>query len=171
MRDNLKNDCLCYTVDAMLTLCTRCLAGLLFLAPLLDAQDRYPDPIPASGFSVRVEAVATIPDSSPNNPPRLHVLTQDPGGRLFVNDQRGVLYTFDEESGAVTEYLDLRDYPELDIRAGFEDGFNGLCLSSGFPERRDRWIRPALYDFQFGQHEPVPRLRSRRIDGFPYPPD
>lgn len=100
--------------------------------PLLHAQDRYPDPIPASDFSVRVEALATIPDSSPNNPPRLHVLTQSPDGRLFVNDQRGVLYTFDEETGAVTEYLDLRDYPELDIRAGFEDGFQGFAFHPDF---------------------------------------
>lgn len=104
----------------------------LLAVPLLHAQDRFPDPIPASGFSVRVEPVATIPDSSSNNPPRLHVLTQDPGGRLFVNDQRGVLYSFDEETGAVTEYLDLRDYPELDIRAGFEDGFQGFAFHPDF---------------------------------------
>lgn len=99
---------------------------------LLHSQDRFPDPIQPSGFSVGVEAVVTIPDSSPNNPPRLHVLTQDPGGRLFVNDQRGALYTFDEATGVVTEYLDLRDYPELEIRAGLEDGFQGFAFHPDF---------------------------------------
>lgn len=108
------------------------LATFLLALPLLHAQDRYPDPIPASGFSVQVEEVATIPDSTANDPPRLHVLTQDPGGRLFVNDQRGVLYTIDEQTGAVTQYLDLRDYPALDIRAGFEDGFNGFAFHPDF---------------------------------------
>ena len=105
---------------------------ILLAAPVLEAQDRFADAIPASGFSVRIESVVTIPDSSNNNPPRLHVLTQDPGGRLFVNDQRGVLYTFDEETGVVTEYLDLRDYPELDIRAGSEDGFQGFAFHPDF---------------------------------------
>ncbi|MFO7725401.1 MAG: PQQ-dependent sugar dehydrogenase [Oceanipulchritudo sp.] len=104
----------------------------LFTAPLTQAQDRFPDPIPASDVSVSVKAVATIPDSRTNNPPRLHVLTQDPGGRLFVNDQRGVLYTFDEATGTVTEYLDLRDYPSLAISAGLEDGFQGFAFHPDF---------------------------------------
>jgi hypothetical protein len=105
---------------------------ILFLAPLLEAQDRFPDPVPPSTFSVHLEAVATIPDSSPNNPPRLHVLTRGPGGRLFVNDQRGVLYAFDAVSGVVSEYLDLRDYPSLQLRAGFEDGFQGFAFHPDF---------------------------------------
>lgn len=106
--------------------------SILLLPFALHAQDPLPEAGPASTLSARVEAVATIPDSSTNNPPRLHVLTQDPGGRLFVNDQRGVLYTFDEATGAVSEYLDLRDYPALDIRAGFEDGFQGFAFHPDF---------------------------------------
>lgn len=106
------------------------LAFFLFAvaSPLLHAVDRFPDPIPMSGISVEVEAVATIPDSSSGRPPRISVLTQDPSGRLFANDQRGPMYAFEESTGVVTEFLDLRDYPELDIISTSEAGFQSFAF-------------------------------------------
>lgn len=92
----------------------------------------FPDPIPMSGVSVEVKTVATIPDSSANNPARLSVLTQDPSGRLFVNDQRGPLYHFDEATGAVSEYLDIRDYGALQIVSTSEAGFQSFAFHPDF---------------------------------------
>ncbi len=98
----------------------------------LFAADPFPDPIPMSGVSVEVETVATIPDSTSGSPPRLSVLTQDPSGRLFVNDQRGPLYLVDEETGAVTEFLDLRDFSDLAIVSTSEAGFQSFAFHPDF---------------------------------------
>ena len=98
------------------------------------AQNRFRDPIPRSGFSVKVDEVAVIPDSRTRQPPRISVVTQDPLGRLFANDQRGPLYTFDEATGDVVEYLDLRDFPELSILSTSEAGFQGFAFHPSFFE-------------------------------------
>ncbi|NDV60985.1 PQQ-dependent sugar dehydrogenase [Puniceicoccales bacterium CK1056] len=104
----------------------------LLTPSLLSAQDYFPDPIPPSGIALKVSEVAVVPDSSPGQPPRLSVLTEDPAGRLFVNDQRGPLYLVDEPTGTVTEYLDIRDYSELDILATFEAGFQSFAFHPDF---------------------------------------
>ena len=101
-------------------------------ASLLQAQDPFPDPIPVSGIAVTVRDAVTLPDSSANRPPRISVVTQDPSGRLFANDQRGPLYTFNEVTGSFSEYLDLRDYAELQIVSTFEAGFQGFAFHPGF---------------------------------------
>jgi hypothetical protein len=110
---------------------TGILALTLSICPLT-GQDRFPLPIPSSPLVQEVLDVAVVPDSSPNQPPRLSVLTQDPGGRLFVNDQRGPLYTFNESTGEVIEYLDIRDYPDLQILSTFEAGFQGFAFHPEF---------------------------------------
>lgn len=98
----------------------------------LPAQDRFRSPIPKSGLSVEARDVAVLPDSRTRQPPRVSVVTQDPSGRLFANDQRGPLYAFDENSGQVTEYLDLRDFPELSIVSTSEAGFQGFAFHPSF---------------------------------------
>ena len=95
-------------------------------------QDRFRTPIPASDLSVLIEDFATVPDSRTRQPPRLSVLTPDPTGRLFVNDQRGPLYTIDSTGSNVTEYLDLRDFPELRITSTFEAGFQSFAWHPDF---------------------------------------
>ncbi len=97
----------------------------------LSAQDPFPDPIPKSTVSVHVDAVATVPDSASNQPPRITVLTQDPGGRLFVSDQRGPLHTF-VEGGPVVEFLDLRDFPALALTTGNEPGLQSFAFHPEF---------------------------------------
>ena len=106
--------------------------GLVSVVPALTAQDYFPEPIPDSGIRLHADAIAVIPDSTPGQPPRISVLTQDPSGRLFANDQRGPLYLVDEATGGVTEYLDLRDYPELDIVSTFEAGFQSFAFHPEF---------------------------------------
>ena len=98
----------------------------------LFAQNRFRDPIPKSEFLAKVEEVAVVPDSRNRQPPRISVLTQDPAGKLFANDQRGPLYSIDESSGKVVEYLDLRDFRELDIESTSEAGFQGFAFHPDF---------------------------------------
>ncbi len=95
-------------------------------------QDRFPTPIPTSGLSVGIEDFAVIPDSTPGSPPRMSLLTPDPSGRLFVNDQRGPLYTIDATGTSVQEYLDLRDFPALQINSGSEPGFQSFAFHPDF---------------------------------------
>ncbi|MGR9089328.1 MAG: hypothetical protein ACU85U_01965 [Gammaproteobacteria bacterium] len=58
----------------------------ILLAPVVCAMDPFPDPIPPGPVTARIVDYATVPDASPNLPPRLSVLTADPSGRLFVAD-------------------------------------------------------------------------------------
>lgn len=98
----------------------------------VSAQNRFRDPIPPSDLSVLVEDFATIPDSSNRRPARASVLTTDPAGRLFVNDQRGPLYTIDATGDNVTEYLDLRDFSELRVLSTSEAGFQSFAFHPEF---------------------------------------
>ena len=102
------------------------------LPRLVVAQNFFTDTIPTSELAVRIEEFATIPDSWDNTPARVSVLTRDPSGRLFANDQRGPLYTIDSTGSEVTEYLDLRDFPALGILAGGEPGFQSFAFHPDF---------------------------------------
>lgn len=101
------------------------------VSPLL-GQNRFRDPIPTGGITVAIEEFATIPDSRNRQPPRLSVLTPDPTGRLFVNDQRGPLYNIDETGSTVTEYLDIRDFRDLRITSSSEAGFQSFAFHPDF---------------------------------------
>lgn len=105
---------------------------VVICASTASAQDRFPTPIPTGNPPVQIESFATIPDSSTNLPPRLNLLTPDPNGRLFVNDQRGPMYTIDPTGNNVTEYLDLRDFATLDIRSTSEAGFQSFAFHPDF---------------------------------------
>jgi len=89
-------------------------------------------PVDDSGLSFPFREVAIIPDSTPGLPPRVSVVTEDSHGRLFANDQRGPLYHIDPGTGIVTEYLDIRDYPELDLLSTFEAGFQAFAFHPDF---------------------------------------
>lgn len=96
------------------------------------SQDRFRTPIPLSELAVGIENFATIPDSRNRQPPRLSVLTPDPTGRLFVNDQRGPLYTMDSSGSSVSEYLDIRDFGDLRIVSTSEAGFQSFAFHPDF---------------------------------------
>ena len=108
--------------------------GLVLALALVraEAQDHFPDPIPTISVPVVFEDFATIPDSATDQPARMNYLTKDPTGRLFVNDQNGPLYTVDATGNNVSEYLDLRDYAELDINPAFEAGFQSFTFHPDF---------------------------------------
>ena len=95
-------------------------------------QDRFRDPIPLGNVTVKIEDFATIPDSRTRQPPRLSVLTPDPTGRLFVNDQRGPMYLMDSSGSNVTEYLDIRDFSELRLTSTSEAGFQSFAFHPDF---------------------------------------
>ncbi len=103
-----------------------------YAATVFAQQNHFPTPIPASNLQVLIEPFATIPDSSPGSPPRMSLLTPDPTGRLFVNDQRGPLYTINATGSTVTEYLDIRDFSELDILSTSEAGFQSFAFHPDF---------------------------------------
>ena len=98
-----------------------------YLTPMAFSQNHFPETIPTSDLMVRIEDFATIPDSRSNQPPRLNVLTPDPSGRLFVNDQRGPLYAIDSNSDP-TEFLDIRNFPQLSITSTSEAGFQSFAF-------------------------------------------
>lgn len=106
------------------------------LALSASAQDRFPDPIPTSSLETFIVDVATLPDSASGLPPRMNVMTTDPAGRFFVNDQRGPLYLVEllpDAPATVTEYLDLRNFPELQLRvASGEQGFQAFTFHPNF---------------------------------------
>lgn len=107
------------------------LGGLIALAVCAHAQS-YPSPIPISSLRVGIRDVARIPNSSGSTLPRMSVATRDPLGRLVVNDQRGPMYTVDVDSGAVSEYFDIRDYAGTNLVAGGERGFQGFAFHPDF---------------------------------------
>ena len=74
-------------------------------------QDPFPDPLPATDGVIRVgyTEFATIPDIN-GVAPRMMRLVDEPGTRrMFVNDQRGQLYTVSYDGRAVALYLDMTD--------------------------------------------------------------
>jgi hypothetical protein len=93
----------------------------------------FPSPIPISSLQVGIRDVARLPNPDATNVPRMSVATRDPSGRLFVNDQRGPLYTVDPTSGAVAEYFDIRDFAGIDLtNESGEQGFQGFAFHPDF---------------------------------------
>lgn len=106
---------------------------LTFIFPCVSsAQNFFRATVPTSDLAITVEEFATIPDSSTNNPARVSVLTTDPAGRLFANDQRGPLYNISADGNTVTEYLDIRDFSALSINSGSEPGFQSFAFHPDF---------------------------------------
>jgi hypothetical protein len=76
------------------------------------AQNYFTTPIETGPLAVGVRDFATLPDSvngASSGPARMSLMTADPLGRLFVNDQRGPIYNV-SPTGSVSEYLDIREY-------------------------------------------------------------
>lgn len=93
----------------------------------------FPSPIPISPRQVLIRDIARLPNPDSTNVPRMSVATRDPGGRLFVNDQRGPLYNVDPVSGTVTEYLDIRDFAGIALtNQSNEQGFQGFAFHPDF---------------------------------------
>ena len=75
-------------------------------------QDPFPKAIPATEGAITVNIVefASLPDISDGRVAPMMLLVDEPGtGRLFVNDQSGVLYSVSYDGRTVTPYLDHTD--------------------------------------------------------------
>lgn len=90
--------------------------------------------IPQGTIRVAIEEFARLPDtgSGQNAPARANLLTTDPLGRLFVNDQRGQLYTVSGNGSVVTEYLDLNDQGAGFVVSTSEAGFQSFAFHPDF---------------------------------------
>ncbi len=76
--------------------------------------------------------MATLPNSGSSHlPARASALLTAPDGRLFVNDQRGILYTVSADGATVTPYLDLTRYVPLLSDDG-ERGFQTFAFHPDF---------------------------------------
>lgn len=93
-------------------------AGItLSFAPLVLAQDFFTTPIETGPLAVGIRDFAVLPDSvngSSSGPARMSMMTTDPLGRLFVNDQRGPIYNL-SSTGVQSEYLDIRDFSGIGL--------------------------------------------------------
>ena len=84
----------------------------------------------AQSITVGIEEYADLGTNA-----RMAVMTTDPNGRLFVNDQLGGIYHIDRNTRNVTQYLDLSDdgmFPTLDLETGFEPGFQSFAFHPDF---------------------------------------
>jgi hypothetical protein len=107
--------------------------AVMHLAASAAFAQSFPSPIPISSQQVGIRDVARLPNPDATNVPRMSVATRDPIGRLFVNDQRGPLYTVDPASGSVVEYFDIRDFAGIDLtNQSGEQGFQGFAFHPDF---------------------------------------
>ncbi len=107
-------------------------AFLLLACQTLDAQS-FPSPIPISSLRIGIRDVARLPNPDASVLPRMSVATRDSLGRLFVNDQRGPLYSVETMNGTVTEYIDIRTYAGVDLlNQSGEQGFQGFAFHPDF---------------------------------------
>ena len=79
---------------------------------------------------VDLETFARLPNSG-GTYARANLLRPAPDGRLFVNDQRGVLYTVSADGATVTPYLNLASYVALLQDTG-ERGFQSFAFHPDF---------------------------------------
>lgn len=100
------------------------------------------NPIPGEaedvGIGAKLERWVRIPNSpGVNRAPRMNMLRDVGDGRMLVNDQRGMLYQVDKESGEVGIYLEMRfsyqqfSWIELDA---WQTGFSSFALHPEFLE-------------------------------------
>ena len=103
------------------------------------AQDPFPSPLPVSDGAIRVGVTefATLPDIAGVAPRMMRMLDVPGTGRMFVNDQRGPIYSVSYDGRAVTLYVDVND-PQWNVGVqsqGRERGVQGFAFHPQFAER------------------------------------
>ncbi len=110
----------------------RCLSGVLTgLFLLCSGLPAKAQAIPKGNIVVDLETFATLPASGGGQAARANVLRSAPDGRIFVNDQRGTLYTVSADGATVMPYLDLTKYIPLLADNG-ERGFQSFAFHPNF---------------------------------------
>lgn len=116
------------------------LAGVLCATSAIaqTPQDPFPKPLAVSGGVIRVgyREFATIPDVGGAAPRMMRMLDEPLTRRLFVNDQRGPLYTVSYDGRSVALYLDINDSTwGVGVQSqGRERGFQSFALHPQFGE-------------------------------------
>jgi hypothetical protein len=117
--------------------CASAVAALLLPAPawaLFPAGNPLNTTIQTSSWSIVLEDVVTIPDSS-GQAPRLEFLTSGGApGLAYVIDQRGPIYTFDPDAGSPspTLWLNLSSAVPNFTGSGMQTGVRGLAFHPDF---------------------------------------
>ncbi len=113
---------------------TFCLPGLFSIAACVvlsaAATSLSAQTIPQGNIVVDLETFTTLPASS-SQPARVNVLRAAPDGRIFVNDQRGLLYLVSADGATVTQYLNLASYIPL-VQDNGERGFQSFTFHPDF---------------------------------------
>ena len=106
-------------------------AGLVWLFSLM-ANNAHA--VIEEGLHVGIRDFATVPDSAGGNFPsaRVNLLTTDPLGRIFVNDQRGPMYMYSNDGSSRSDYLDLSTYPGMSLLSTGEAGFQSFAFHPDF---------------------------------------
>jgi hypothetical protein len=103
--------------------------------------DPFPQPIAATQDVVRVNYVEYAQLPTVDGPPRMMLLTAEPGGRrLFVNDMRGPLYSIADNGKNVTLYININD-PKWSVGVqsqGSERGFQSFAFHPQFNQAGSR---------------------------------
>ena len=84
-----------------------------------------------AGLSVGIQDFAVLP-TDPAGPNRMNLMTADPNGRLFVNSQRGPLYTISNDGSSVATYLDLTAQGQTLNTGSGEQGFQSFAFHPDF---------------------------------------
>lgn len=111
----------------------RCLLAIaLTLSSLTSApaQDFFTDTI-APGLRVGIEDFATVPNFSGARA-RMNLMTQDPLGRLFVNDQQGRIHRISSDGSSVTQFLNLNTFSGMNVINTSEQGFQSFAFHPDF---------------------------------------
>ena len=101
---------------------------------VLPVADPIPGDISKTSWSVALEDVVTIPNSSGSNRPRLEFLTGGGvAGLAYVVDQRGKIYSFDPaaQNPSTTLFMNLSTAVP-NFRDGGQQGVRGLAFHPDF---------------------------------------
>lgn len=102
------------------------------LAPGVQAMDPFPQPIVHGPLTVKISDFANVPNSLGGSPARMSVLSTDPQGRLFVNDQRGALYRLPDSGGSAQSFLNLNEFATNPVVSTAEAGFQSFAFHPDF---------------------------------------
>ncbi len=114
---------------------TACVLTLVLASPAVaQLPDPLPEPVSAGELGVRIVDWVQVPSSgNPPLPARINLAhhAPDSSGRLFVNDQRGLLHVISNDQ--ISLYLNLNEtIPEALSVSSFGNGFHSFAFHPGF---------------------------------------
>ncbi len=105
-------------------------ASALAAPIVVHAAGPFPNPIKPTNFVVELADFAVIP-GSPGSA-RMNLLTTDPAGRIYANDQRGPIYLISADGTSVSPYLNLATTAGVNLQSTTEQGFQSFAFHPQF---------------------------------------